>query len=116
MAKLKYQAYRETIDDLLEKPAPVKLTATAVLKGDELTIRRWWPICKSPARRCSLRLALAEERVRYQGGNGVRYHHSVVRAMPGGPKGYPLPKSSAEQTVTVKLERCGRPTTRPWMI
>jgi hypothetical protein len=52
----------------------------------------------------SLRFALAEERVRYSGGNGIRYHHSVVRAMPGGPKGFPLPKASAEQTVTVKLD------------
>ena len=57
-----------------------------------------------PGEKVSLRLALAEERVRYQGGNGIRYHHSVVRAMPGGPKGFPLPKASAEQTVTVKLD------------
>ena len=46
----------------------------------------------------------SDERVRFQGSNGVRYHHSVVRAMPGGPKGFPLPKASAEQTVTVKLD------------
>jgi hypothetical protein len=104
MAKLKYQAYRETIDDLLEKPATVKLTATAVQKGDELTIKGNVADLAKPGEKVSLRFALTEERVRYQGGNGIRYHHFVVRAMPGGPKGFPLPKASAEQTVTVKLD------------
>jgi hypothetical protein len=104
MAKLKYQAYREAIDELLEKPASVKLTAMAAMKGDELTIKAIVADLQKPGEKVSLRFALAEERIRYQGGNGVRYHHAVVRAMPGGPKGFPLPKASAEQTVTVKLE------------
>jgi hypothetical protein len=104
MAKLKYQAYRETIDELLERPAPVRLTATAALKGDELTIKANVADLAKPGEKVSLRFALAEERVRYQGGNGIRYHHPVVRAMPGGPKGFPLPKAAAEQAVTVKLE------------
>ena len=102
-AKLKYQAYREAIDELLEKPAMAKLTATASLKGDELTIKAAVADLQKPGEKMSLRLALAEERVRYQGGNGIRYHHAVVRAMPGGPKGFPLPKATAEQTVSVKL-------------
>jgi hypothetical protein len=105
MAKLKYQAYRETIDELLEKPAEVKLSATVSRKGDEVTIKANVSDLAKPGEKVSLRLALTEERVRYQGGNGVRYHHSVVRAMPGGPKGFPLPKASAEHTVTVKLDQ-----------
>ncbi|HEX3146706.1 MAG TPA: hypothetical protein VHR66_01305 [Gemmataceae bacterium] len=104
MAKLKYQAYRETIDELLEKPATVKLTATAALKGDELTIKANVADLAKPGDKVALRFALAEERVRFQGGNGIRYHHSVVRAMPGGPKGFPLTKAAAEQSVTVKLD------------
>jgi hypothetical protein len=105
MAKLKYQAYRETIDEWLEKPAIVKLTATASLKGDEVAIKANVADLAKPGEKVALRFALAEERVRYMGGNGIRYHHSVVRAMPGGPKGFPLTKSSAEQTVTVKLDQ-----------
>jgi hypothetical protein len=102
-ARLKYQTYREAIDALLEKPAAVKLTATAALKGDVLSIKANVADLQKPGEKVSLRFALAEERVRYQGVNGVRYHHAVVRAMPGGPKGFPLMKSSAEQSVTVKL-------------
>jgi hypothetical protein len=104
MARLKYQAYRETIDDQLEKPATVRLTVTASLKGDVLSGKAVVADLQKPGEKVSLRFALAEERVRYQGGNGVRYHHAVVRAMPGGPKGFPLPKAAAEQTVTVNLE------------
>lgn len=104
MAKIKYTAFRELIDDLLEKPAAVKLTATAAMKGNELTIKANVADLQKPGEKVALRFALAEERVRFQGGNGIRYHHSVVRAMPGGPKGFPLPKASAEQSVTVKLD------------
>ena len=89
---------------MLEKPAAVKLAATATRKGDELTIKGTVSDLQKPGDKVSLRFALAEERVRYQGGNGVRYHHAVVRSMPGGPKGFPLPKASVEQTVTLKLE------------
>ena len=103
-ARLKYQTYRETIDELLEKPAPVKLALIAALKGDEVTAKATLSDLAKPGDKVSLRFALAEERVRYVGGNGVRYHHSVVRAMPGGPKGFPLTKASGEQSVTAKLD------------
>jgi hypothetical protein len=104
MARVKYQAYRDTIDEALEKPAAAKLSVSASLKGNELTARATVADLQKPGEKVSLRFALAEERVRYQGGNGLRYHHAVVRAMPGGPKGFPLPKASAEQTVSIKLD------------
>ncbi|MCP6769429.1 hypothetical protein NL529_31745, partial [Klebsiella pneumoniae] len=56
-AKLKYQAYREAIDELLEKPATVKLTATAALKGDELTIKANVADLAKPGEKVSLRFA-----------------------------------------------------------
>ncbi|HVK12514.1 MAG TPA: hypothetical protein VM597_27440 [Gemmataceae bacterium] len=103
-AKVRYQGYREAIEPLLEKPAGVKLTATASLKGNELTIKGTVADLEKPGEKVALRFALAEERVRYTGGNGLRYYHGVVRALPGGAKGFPLPKASAEQTVTVSLD------------
>jgi hypothetical protein len=103
-ARIKFMAFREQIEELLEKPAAVKLALTASLKGDELTAKATVSDLEKPGDKVSLRFALAEERVRYQGGNGIRYHHAVVRAMPGGPKGFPLPKASAEQSVTARLD------------
>jgi hypothetical protein len=86
-ARVKYQAYREEIDEQIEKAASVKLQASASLKGNELTIKGAVSDLEKPGEKVTLRFALTEERVRYQGGNGLRYHHNVVRALPGGVKG-----------------------------
>jgi hypothetical protein len=43
--------------------------------------------------------------VRYQGGNGIRYHHCVVRALPGGAKGFALTKAQSEHTADVNLDK-----------
>ena len=46
---------------------------------------------------------MIEERIRYAASNGVRYHHNVVRAVPGG-KGIVLKAKAAEHTVTVNAD------------
>jgi hypothetical protein len=103
-AKLKYKTYREQIEEQLEKPARAKLQLAVNRKGDELAIKASVSDLAKPGKNVSLRLALTEEHVRYQGGNGLRYHHSVVRAMPGGPKGFPLNEANTEHSVTLKLD------------
>jgi hypothetical protein len=50
-----------------------------------------------------LRLALIEEEIRYTGGNGLRFHHHVVRAMPGGVDGKELVDGKGNVEVTVNL-------------
>lgn len=96
-----YEALREAIDAALEKPATAKLKLT-VAKGEKggFTGKATVVDLEAPGEKVVLRFALAEERVRYVGGNGIRYHHMVVRSMPGGTKGFPLTKKTAEQTVT----------------
>ena len=47
---------------------------------------------------------MVEDRVRYLGGNGLRYHHCVVRAMPGGSKGFPVKEKDIEQKLTIKID------------
>lgn len=98
----KYKAFRTQIDEGLEKPAGAKLALT-LAKGEKggLTAKANVTDLDTPGDKVMLRFALAEERVRYAGGNGIRYHHMVVRAMPGGAKGVPLTKKSQEQTVTI---------------
>lgn len=97
-----YKQFRTTIDDTLEKPAPVKL-ALAVSKGEKggYSAKATVGDLDVPGDKVMLRFVLAEDRVRYAGGNGLRYHHMVVRAMPGGAKGFPLTKKSHEETVSV---------------
>jgi hypothetical protein len=97
-----YKQFRTAIDDILEKPAGVKL-ALAVSKGEKggYSAKATVSDLAAPGEKVMLRFVLAEDRVRYAGGNGLRYHHMVVRAMPGGAKGFPLTKKSHEETVGV---------------
>jgi len=44
-----------------------------------------------------------EETVRYPGGNGMRLHHHVVRAMPGGADGITLAGKNESKQVTADL-------------
>jgi hypothetical protein len=100
-----YTSFRKTIDDVLEKPAGVKLSL-AVTKGEKGAFEAKASVAdlEVPGEKVMLRFVLAEERVRYTGGNGIRYHHMVVRAMPGGAKGFALAKKTHEQTVSVDPE------------
>jgi hypothetical protein len=104
-AEKKFTEFREQIAEALEKAPGVKLGLT-VAKGEKggFTAKATVADLEMPGEKVMLRFALAEERIRYAGGNGIRYHHMVVRAMPGGAKGFPLPKKTAEQSVTFDPE------------
>ena len=97
-----YAQFRGTIADILEKPAGAKV-AVAVTKGEQGTFTAKATVTElaTPGEKMTLRFVLAEDHVRYAGGSGLRYHYMVVRAMPGGEKGFPLTKPSTEQSVTI---------------
>ncbi|MBA4189284.1 MAG: hypothetical protein C0467_14910 [Planctomycetaceae bacterium] len=97
----KYEALREPIEAALEKAPGAKLGLT-IAKDEKggFTAKATVADLETPGEKTSLRFALAEERIRYAGGNGIRYHHMVVRTMPGGAKGFQLPKKTAEQSVS----------------
>jgi hypothetical protein len=104
-AQKRYEAFRKQIEESLEKPAGAQLglTISKAEKGGytgKATVKG----LAAPGEKMTLRFALAEERIRYTGGNGIRYHHMVVRAMPGGPKGFPLVKKDSEQSVAFDPE------------
>ncbi len=100
-AKERYTAFREVVEKELEKPAAAKIALT-VAKGEKgLTAKAAVSELETPGEKVVLRFALVEERVRFAGGSGTRYHPFLVRAMPGGSKGFPLTKKSHEETVTI---------------
>jgi hypothetical protein len=102
--KTKYTELGEAINAQLETPATAKLTL-AVAKGDKgLKATAKVTDLEKPGEKVTLRFAVVEDRVRYAGGNGARFHHQVVRAMPGGIKGFPLTKKESEQSVTVNAD------------
>ena len=50
-----------------------------------------------------LRLALTEESIGYVGGNKLRFHHHVVRALPGGVQGTDLKDGAGKIEVALNL-------------
>jgi hypothetical protein len=102
-ARDKFTEYAKVIEPLLEKPAGVKLQAEAVRTGDKIHITAAVAGVNMPGEKMRLRLALVEEWARYRGGNGLTYHHHVVRDMPGGPQGLALTKEAVRHELTVDV-------------
>jgi hypothetical protein len=87
----------------LDKDAGANIKLTADQKGDDIVIKAEVADLKDPGEDMKLRLVLVEEMVRYPGGNGQRFHHHVVRAMPGGADGMALKTGTEKQEVKVNL-------------
>jgi hypothetical protein len=109
MSKGKYDQYRRAIETQLEQAKEATIDLQVDRSGDELKITA---IARSEkgkdneangSSRPRLRLALVEEQVRYVGGNKLRFHHHVVRAMPGGVEGVALSEGQGKAQETVNL-------------
>jgi hypothetical protein len=98
----KYTEYRGAIDESLEKPAKATLKASATQKGNKIEVAAEVAGLDKAGDQVRLRFALIEEEVRYVGTNGVRLHHHVVRALPGGPNGFAV--KSGKQTASVDTD------------
>ncbi|HLW67580.1 MAG TPA: hypothetical protein VKS79_19850 [Gemmataceae bacterium] len=103
-ARKSYAQFREAIEPLLEKDPGAKIELTATRKDKEIAIKANVSDLAKTGEKIRLRFVLVEDHVRFAGANGLRYHHCVVRTMPGGVKGFPMPKKMAEQSVTVNLD------------
>ena len=98
-----YAEFRKRIDPLLEKEAQAELEFSAVRRGNKIEINAEVAEVATPGDNIRLRFVLVEETQRYVGGNGIRFHHHVVRAMPGGDKGFPVREKKVRQTVSLDL-------------
>jgi hypothetical protein len=103
-AEAKFDQYREIIDPLLEEKPGAELNVKARRKGDKIAIEAKVSGLKEPGKTKRLRLLLVEESIRYVGGNDLRFHHQVVRDLPGGAEGFALKKASSKHTAEVNLE------------
>jgi hypothetical protein len=106
-AEEKYGEYRGVITPLLNKEKQATIDLAAKRIGDEVRITASAET-KEKAAKPVLRLALVEDQVKYVGGNKLRFHHRVVRDMPGGPEGKPLANGRVQVEQTVKLDELRR--------
>jgi tetratricopeptide (TPR) repeat protein len=98
------------IDRALANPPQARLTLDAVRAGTIITARVVVHANSAAGRTPALRLhvALAEDRVRYSGGNGIRFHPMVVRKMARDGAGSLVPATgTARMEVTFDLAAIG---------
>ena len=83
----KFTEFRNLLDPTLEDKADITLDGSAKRAGDEVAATVVVTPGKNVPEEARLKLFLVEENIRYLGGNGVRFHHHVVRAAVGDPAG-----------------------------
>jgi hypothetical protein len=91
----KYKQYRAIIDPILEKKPAATVDLKATRKGDSIEVSVKAKTGDKPGEKAQLRVrfVVTEEIVKYVGSNKLRFHHHVVRAMPGGADGLAMDKS-----------------------
>lgn len=102
-AKQKIKEFRDVIDPILDEQSKAKLSLKAKRVGDDVTMSAEVSDLEEHGDDVKLRFALVEEVVRYAGGNGIRFHHHVVRSMPGGAAGMPLASPHERRQASVNL-------------
>ncbi|MFO0937110.1 MAG: hypothetical protein U0798_11410 [Gemmataceae bacterium] len=99
-----FDALKKSVDEQLEKPAGCQLTL-AVAKGMKgFDVKANVADLEVGSNKLALRFAVIEPKIRLAGASGARFHQNVVRAIPGGGKGFPLTKKQTEQVVNVDPE------------
>jgi hypothetical protein len=92
-------AINKALED--ESDAAIKLTATR--KGNRVEAEASVSGLKATGDNVRLRFVLVEEVVHYPGSNDQRFHHHVVRALPGGLEGFEMKEATGTQKVLVNL-------------
>ncbi|WP_165064906.1 hypothetical protein [Paludisphaera rhizosphaerae] len=111
MSEGKYSQYREIVDKLLEEKPAAEIVLDAKRKGDEIAIvAQAKTDAKGQNSSIKLRLALTEESIRYVGGNKLRFHHHVVRALPGGVEGTAIADNAGKLEIKFDLAELRKKT------
>ncbi len=99
-----YGRYQKVINPILDETTDTKLVVKAAKVGDKIDIKAEVSGVKDPGEKKRLRFVLVEETIRYVGGNKLRFHHHVVRELPGGVNGMALNEANSQHTVSVNLD------------
>lgn len=102
-AKNRYDTLRGRIDKALEAAEGAKVNLTATRKGEQVEVKAEVSELAKPGERARLHLLLVEGVIRYEGGNGQRLHHDVVRATITPAEGVKLEKKAVSHTAKVDL-------------
>lgn len=104
-SKSKYSQYVESIKTSMAGKKQGSIVLKPTRKGDEIKVAVDAKVSDADGKSetLKLRMALVEESIRYVGGNRLRFHHHVVRAMPGGAEGKELVGGKLATETTINL-------------
>ena len=112
-SKSRYEMLRRLVDQELVKASGAKVDLKVVREGEAFKISSAAEataeqIAKDSARiggsKLRLRLAVIEDQIRYKGGNNLRFHHHVVRALLGGAGGVVMNGGKGTFETTLKID------------
>ena len=83
MANSFYRRLASEVDAELVRPAEANITLEARLEGAHVIVNAGVDKLKLDSKDLKLQIALVEEKLRYSGENGIRFHNMVVRGMGG---------------------------------
>lgn len=100
----KFKEYSKLINPILEKTTPIKVNGTASRNGDKIDINVDVYGAEG-SDDLKLRLIVVEDSIKYVGGNKLRFHHQVVRAMPGGAEGIAIKDKNFKHHETADVSK-----------
>jgi hypothetical protein len=77
--KTAYDNINAAVEKELEAPSEAAITVSASLQGDAVQVHATAERVKNPSADVRLQIALVEQRIRYNGENGIRFHSMVLR-------------------------------------
>src|SRR5262245_9130138 len=99
----KFNAYTKIVNGLLDDKTDINVTGAVKRAGDKVTMEVGVEGLKVFGDKARLRVLVVEEKVKFAGGNGMRFHHRVVRAMPGGAAGIELTEKPLKKSFDLDL-------------
>lgn len=97
----KFKEYARIIDKTLETSTEVKVSGKATHVAGKVNVAV--EVAGAEGADMRLRLLVVEDVVKYVGGNRLRFHHHVVRDMPGGAEGVAIKDKAFKHTATVDV-------------
>lgn len=100
-----YRRLKDAVEPYLVEKTDLKIDLTAKAEKNKIVISAKVSGDKKLPEEATLKLVLAEDRVPFVAGNGIRVHEMIVRAMPGGPDGIEPQKGKLAYTGEIDMSK-----------
>jgi len=107
-AQERFEAINKLVEKALQSPAEAEIKLAARRNGDRIEVRASAANIKSDSKDLKLQIVLVEDRLRYSGENGIRFHPMVVRSVARDDEGFPVePGKDCDVEYTFDIPKIG---------